>query len=186
MAIGLRSSLESAEKIKLALSEKKHKESRVDEKESDKDGKKTGEIDTLKLGITEDLGVVSKKTLIEGITRPRLTEIFTLIGMEIKRAGFAGLLPAGLVISGGAADTTLLAQVGKEVLKMPVRVAEPKGVSGLIDEISEPAYSNSVGLLFFGEKISVPTSRISLPLSRGRNLVGFVKKLTTWLRGLLP
>ena len=69
---------------------------------------------------------------------------------------------------------------------MPVRVAEPKGVSGLIDEISEPAYSNSVGLLFFGEKISVPTSRISLPLSRGRNLVGFVKKLTTWLRGLLP
>jgi cell division protein FtsA len=189
LAIGLRSSLEAAEKIKLAVSGKKKIESqmegRVDsEKEIDK--KKSGEIDTSKLDITENLGTLSKKTLTEGIIKPRLTEIFTLIGMEIKRAGFAGMLPAGLVVTGGAAETIGLPQIGKDVLRMPVRVADPKGVSGLIDEISSPAYSNNVGLVLFGEKISVSPQKVSLALPRGRSIVGAVRKVAGWLRSLIP
>ena len=186
LAIGLRSSLESAEKIKLALSAKESK--KIDDEE-EKDGKeqdKKSEIDVAKLGITEDLGTLSKKTLVDGIIKPRLTEIFTLIGMEIKRAGYAGLLPAGLVVTGGAAETVQLPTVGKEVLRMPVRVAEPKGVSGLIDEISSPAYANSVGLLLFGEKMAVPTSKISLSLPRGSNVADLIKKIVGWVRGLIP
>ncbi|MEX0621726.1 MAG: cell division protein FtsA [Candidatus Woykebacteria bacterium] len=187
LAIGLRSSLEAAEKIKLALSGKETVGVDEDEGRQEKeDKKKSSEIDTSKLDITENLGTLQKKTLVEGIVKPRLTEIFTLIGMEIKRAGYAGLLPAGLVISGGGAETVHLAAVGKEVLKMPVRVAEPKGVSGLIDEISAPAYANSVGLILFGEKVSVPSSRVSLGLPRGRNILSIVKKLSSWLRSLLP
>ena len=186
LAIGLRSSLESAEKIKLALSAKESK--KIDDEE-EKDGKeqdKKSEIDVAKLGITEDLGTLSKKTLVDGIIKPRLTEIFTLIGMEIKRAGYAGLLPAGLVVTGGAAETVQLPTVGKEVLRMPARVAEPKGVSGLIDEISSPAYANSVGLLLFGEKMAVPTSKISLSLPRGSNVADLIKKIVGWVRGLIP
>jgi len=194
LAIGLRSSLEAAEKIKLALSGKEQKriseEGRGgEEKETlaaGRQGKKEEAIDSVELGITEELGSLSRKTLTEGIIKPRLTEIATLIGMEIKRAGFAGLLPSGLVITGGAAETALLPSVVKEVLRMPVRVASPQGVSGLIDEISSPAYAASVGLLVFGEKLSIGTPRISLSLSRGKNLVGLLKKLTGWLRGLLP
>jgi len=180
LAIGLRSSLETAEKIKLALSGKESNQ------EDEKEKPKAGEIDVSRLGITEDLGTLSKKTLTEGIIRPRLTEIFTLIGMEIKRAGFAGLLPAGLVITGGGAETVLLPNVGKEVLRMPVRVASPKGVGGLIDEISSPAYANSVGLLLFGEKMSISAPRARISLGGGRNLADFLKKLTGWIRGLIP
>jgi len=197
LAIGLRSSLESAEKIKLVLSERKQtrvESEEMGEKEEDEKGKlsagrqekKEGILDTAGLGISEDLGTISKRTLSEGIIKPRLTEICTLIGMEIKRAGFAGLLPAGLVITGGAADTALLPSVAKDVLRMPVRVGEPRGVSGLIDEISSPAYSTSVGLLLFGEKISAGSARISLAISKGKNLVDLIKKLTGWFRGLLP
>ncbi len=186
LAIGLRSSLESAEKIKLALSGKKlskvDEENEQDEKEKDK----AGEIDISKLGITEDLGTLSKKTLTDGIIRPRLTEIFTLIGMEIKRAGFAGLLPAGLVITGGAAETILLPNVGKEVLRMPVRIASPKGVGGLIDEITSPAYSNSTGLLLFGEKFSVSAPRVRISLGKGKNVADLVKKIAGWVRSLIP
>ncbi|MDP2720756.1 MAG: cell division protein FtsA [bacterium] len=186
LAIGLRSSLESAEKIKLALSVKESKKIDEEEEKDDKEQDKKGEIDAAKLGITEDLGTLSKKTLVDGIIKPRLTEIFTLIGMEIKRAGYAGLLPAGLVVTGGAAETVQLPAVGKEVLRMPVRVAEPKGVSGLIDEISSPAYANSVGLLLFGEKMTVPTSKISLSLPRGSNVADLIKKIVGWIRGLIP
>jgi cell division protein FtsA len=184
LAIGLRSSLEAAEKIKLALSGKE-KNGEI-EKEEGGERRKGGEIDVAKFGVTEDVGNVSKKTLTDGIIKPRLTEIFTLVGMEIKRAGFAGLLPAGLVITGGAANTILLPNVGKDVLRMPVRVAEPKGVSGLIDEISNPAYATSIGLLTFGEKISVSAPRVSISLGRGKNLADVVRKLTGWIRGLLP
>ena len=186
LAIGLRSSLEAAEKIKIALSGKEKNERKEKEKEESNEKQKGGEIDITKLGITEDVGTVSKKTLTDGIIKPRLTEIFTLVGMEIKRAGFAGLLPAGLVITGGAANTISLPNVGKDVLRMPVRVAEPKGVSGLIDEISNPAYATSIGLLAFGEKIAVSAPRVGIGLGRGRNLGDIARKLTGWVRGLLP
>jgi len=186
LAIGLRSSLEAAEKIKLALSGRELDGSKEEVREESKEKNRTVDIDPTKLGITEDLGALSKKTLTEGIIKPRLTEIFTLIGMEIKRAGFAGLLPAGLVVTGGAAETVLLSHTGKEVLRMPVRIADPRGVGGLIDEISSPAYSNSVGLLTYGEKMLASSAGSSISLGRGRNLSEIVKKAFSWVRGLLP
>ncbi len=183
LAIGLRSSLETAEKIKLSLSG--HEEKKA-EPEEDVSKKRDDTIDTSKLGIAEDLGTLSRKTLTDGIIKPRLTEMFTLIGMEIKRAGYAGLLPAGLVITGGAADTVTLDHVGKEVLRMPVRIAEPKGVIGLIDEISSPAYSTSVGLLLYGDKVSGTSVRGRFSLPQGKNISAYAKKLFSWLRSLLP
>ena len=56
--------------------------------------------------------------------------------MEIKRSGYAGLLPAGVVVTGGSAETIGISQIGKEVLRMPVHIARPTGLTGLIDEIS--------------------------------------------------
>jgi cell division protein FtsA len=182
LAIGLRSSLETAEKIKLTLGEKNHKF----QDEDDKEKKKEDRLDLSKLEITEEVGVLSRKTLTEGIIKPRLTEIFTLVGMEIKRAGFAGLLPAGLVLTGGAASTVILSQVGKDALRMPVRVAEPKKVSGLIDEISAPAYSTAVGLLMYGSKLTATSTRPGIGLRPGRSVADFAKKIFSWIKGLLP
>lgn len=193
LAIGLRSSLDSAEKIKIELSRAQNKAVRAEEHEESEDKEEKSKaskerddkVDTAKLGIEEELGPLSKKTLVDGIIKPRLTEIFTLIGIEIKRSGFNGLLPSGIVVTGGAAETVGLAAVGKEVLRMPVRVAYPSGVVGLIDEISFPAYSSSVGLLLYGEKLTVP-SRVSLPLVKDLPFKNLLGKGINWIKGFLP
>ena len=91
LAIGLRVSLETAEKIKIALSD----HSRLPE------GEITDELDVKKLNLNEEVGKLSRKTLIEGIIRPRLNEIFSLIGEQLKQSGFGGATPAGIVITGG-------------------------------------------------------------------------------------
>lgn len=141
LAIGLRVSLESAEKIKLALT--------VPVKEEDKN---SDELDVKKLNLTEEVGKLSRKTLSEGIVRPRLNEIFALVGEELKKSGFGGATPAGVVVTGGGALTVGLTSACKRTLSMPVRLGYPKGLAGLIDEIKSPAYATAWGLIEYGWK----------------------------------
>src|SRR3989344_3108275 len=90
LAIGLRVSLEGAEKIKLALGDFKTKED---------------EINLAELGLGDELKTVSYKTLVEGIIRPRLNELFSMVAGELKKSGLVGLTPSGLVVCGGGAQT---------------------------------------------------------------------------------
>ena len=141
LAIGLRVSLESAEKIKLALS-------KADKKSEDNDD----ELDVKKLGLSEEVDKLSIKTLTEGIIRPRVNEIFGMIGEELKKSGFGGTTPAGVVVTGGGALTVGLETSCKRSLSLPVRIGYPKGLSGLVDEIKSPAYAASWGLINYGVK----------------------------------
>lgn len=185
LAIGIRGSLEDAEKIKLELSNT-HTKKEDSSDEDEQSAKKKDVIDLTSLGLNEDLGSLSRKTLVDGIIKPRLTEIFTLVGMEIKRSGYAGLLPSGVVVTGGAAETIGIQPVGKEVLRMPVRVAHPVGLTGLIDEISSPAYSSLVGAVLYGSKVTTVSSGISLPLVRGGSIANIFKRVFSFLRSFLP
>ncbi len=160
LAIGLRISLESAEKIKLFLSSSTKKPVRISEEmeEEEKREKLTDEVDLSSLGLAEELKKVSKKTLIDGIIRPRLNELFTMIGIEIKKSGFAGQTPSGLVITGGGARTIGVTDAAKRMLAMPVRVAIATNIKGIIDEIQEPSFSTVVGLLNYGGTIETKSS----------------------------
>jgi len=155
LAIGLRVSLETAEKIKIALSEKEKKLILPSEKEEEakEKAKEEDEINLTNLGIEEELKTVSKKTLVEGIIRPRLNEIFSMVGLEIKNSGAGGLTPAGVVICGGGAQTVGVVQAAKRTLSMPVRIGVPKGVAGLIDDIQAPDFAVATGLLLYGADI---------------------------------
>lgn len=187
LAIGIRGSLEDAEKIKLELSrleKRKHEVSVEDEEE--RDSKRRDSLDLSKLELSDELGALSKKTLTDGIIKPRLTEIFTLIGMEIKRSGYAGLLPAGVVVTGGGAETVGIAPIGKEVLRMPVRVAYPSGVTGLIDEISSPAYSALIGTILYGEKLAPTSTGVGLPIVRTGAFLDIFKKAFNWIKSFIP
>jgi cell division protein FtsA len=154
LAIGLRVSLESAEKIKLYLS--KHHEKKVhhaaggsaaDRREAEKSA---DEIDLADLALPEEIRKVSRKTLVEGIIRPRLNELFTMIGLELKKSGLGAQIPAGIVITGGGALTVGAEESAKRVLSMPVRIGMPNHIAGLIDDVESPTFSTSVGLLFYG------------------------------------
>ena len=81
------------------------------------------------------------------IIEARVAEIFSMTLQEIKRSGYDGLLPAGIVLTGGASALPGIKRVAGNVLGMPVRVAQPENLSGLVDRLNSPAYSTSVGLL---------------------------------------
>lgn len=155
LAIGLRLSLEAAEKIKIYLSTKEKKPTLPSDKSNlpeNKEASESDEISLSDLGIAEETKTISRKTLIEGIIKPRLNEIFTMVGIEVKKSEAAGLTPAGVVICGGGAQTVGILQAAKKTLAMPVRIGVPKGFSGLIDDIQTPDFAVASGLILFGAK----------------------------------
>ncbi|MEN8240557.1 MAG: cell division protein FtsA [Chloroflexota bacterium] len=81
------------------------------------------------------------------IIEARVEEIFSLMLQEIKRSGYDGLLPAGLVLTGGSSLLPGIKHLASEVLDLPVRVAKPEKLIGMVDRLQSPAYSTSVGLV---------------------------------------
>jgi len=144
IAVGLRVSLDSAEKIKIYLS----KPPKID-----KDIKELrNENDLEALNLPESISSTSAKTVVDGIIGARLEEIFKLIGEEIEKSGYGQEIPAGLVITGGGAHTVGISDVGRKVLGLPLRVGKPENITGLIDEIIEPQFSTTAGLILYGGK----------------------------------
>lgn len=190
LAIGLRISLESAEKIKIFLSntQKKPKIERLGET-FEKETRNLDEVDLSSLGLPEDLRKVSHKTLTDGIIRPRLNEIFTMIGIEIKRSGFAGQTPAGIVITGGGALTVGITDSAKRTLAMPVRIGLPINIKGLIDEIETPAFATVVGLTVFGGTLDVKQSLpfgISLPSLGNLGFNRVLSRIINLVKSFMP
>lgn len=149
LAIGLRLPLEAAEKLKIALSAAERKVVLPEEKLPEGEEKKRDleeEVDLAKLGIETDGKKVSRKTLVDGIIKPRLHEIFTLVGGEIEKSGAIGLTPAGIVVCGGGAKVVGILEAAKRILSMPARVGAPSGISGLIDDAQSPEFAATMGL----------------------------------------
>jgi cell division protein FtsA len=95
----------------------------------------------------EDHPVQINRQDLAHIIEARVSEIFSLTLQEIKRSGYDGLLPAGMVLTGGTAALPGIKRVASQVLGMPVRTAQPENLSGLVDRLNSPAYSTGVGLL---------------------------------------
>ena len=86
------------------------------------------------------------------IIRARMEELLRLIVMELPQGEYASLVPGGLVLTGGSSNLAGIDALGREVLKMPVRVGAPLNVYGISDQLSDPAYATAVGLLLWGLK----------------------------------
>ena len=86
------------------------------------------------------------------IIRARVEEVMKLILLELPSAEYESLVPAGLVLTGGSANLSGMAALGRDVLKLPVRVGVPSDVDGIADVLRDPAYATSVGLLLWGSK----------------------------------
>jgi cell division protein FtsA len=170
IAIGLKTSLAAAEDLKIRHGTADPTGVAEDE-----------QVDVEGIG-EGDATTASRRELAE-IIEARMREVFEKIGAEIEKAGYKGMLPAGLVLSGGAAQLAGSARLGREVLEMPVRVAGPSGVSGLTDHLLTPAYSTSLGLLMWGAQAVhgyEPSHYESAPDP------GMLNRMRDWARGLLP
>ena len=81
------------------------------------------------------------------IIQMRMEEIFTLIKKEFLNKGFTGMLPAGVVLTGGGSKMHEMTTLAEQVLEMPVRIGIPRDVTGLTEIITDPIYSTGVGLV---------------------------------------
>jgi len=192
LAIGLRLSLEGAEKLKISL--KRTKSTGPEAVETEKkaeDKNKDDEVDLAKIGIYEETKNVSRKTIVEGIIKPRLNEIFGMVASEIKKSGFGGLTPSGIVLTGGGAMTIGAVEICKRSLSLPVRIGISDKVSGLVDDITDPSFSASIGLLIYGSK---PFEGLSLAspfhkfgeISKKLPIKGLAGKFAAFVKSFLP
>lgn len=88
----------------------------------------------------------SHKMLVK-IIEARVSEIFDLVREDLKKISLRGLLPAGVVLTGGGARLPKIIDLAKKELKLPCRIGIPLGLMGL-DE--DPAWSTAVGLVLGG------------------------------------
>lgn len=92
------------------------------------------------------------------IIQPRMEEIFELVDMEIKKNGFEEKAAAGIVLTGGSSLLAGTEHLAEEILQAPVRIGQPKNITGMIDIVTAPQYSTAVGLIRFGSQ-SRPAGR---------------------------
>ncbi len=176
LAIGLRAHMEASESIKIKLSEERESLSPLERDMNSED------LDVSGFGL--DMERVPKK-LLYGIIDARLNEIFSLIALEIKKADLQGKLPAGLILTGGASLTSGIERIAKSVLKAPVRIGYPKGVTGLIDEIEGPAFAATVGEVIYGSKLIRSGSLLSFEAGRGK-IGNILSRLLEKAKSFLP
>lgn len=175
IAIGLRSDIDLAEKIKLEYGSAIASEI----------GKKDI-VDLSKLGSHGETGVVARAEIVE-IMEARLSEILELVNKELKKVDRQGLLPAGVVLLGGGAKIPGLVDLTKEELKLPAQVGFPLELDGPMDEIDDPAFATAIGLVLWsingqnkGQEGNRSSSWQKFPLSPA------LGKIKDWLKGFLP
>lgn len=192
LAVGLRVSLESAEKIKLYLGKISKQPTLPESTEKDDERRsiskaKEEPLDVRALGISEDIQKISKKAVVDSIIRPRVREIFELVGKEIKKSGFGAQTPSGLVVCGGGSLTVGLLDQAKYVLGYPARLGKVEGLSGMVDEIDSPSFATASGLVLYGAKSDMGSSQFSLPvLAKGLPIKDVVQRGINLVKSFLP
>ena len=165
IAIGLRTPFTTAEELKIRYGNALARNIPADE--------------TLDVAAFGDGGPQqASRRFLAQIIQARVEEIFELVQKEIKRSGYDGLLPAGVVLCGGTADLAGIRDLAREALNLPVRIGTPQELRGLVDVLGSPAYATSVGLLQWGLRQDAPRT------NHNRRADRF--KLPGWIRAFLP
>jgi len=157
LAIGLKTSIDVAERVKLEYAKK-------------------DQIDLSKIS-SEEEGIVSKEK-IDHIIEARLSEIFTMVNKELKKIDRQKLLPAGVVLVGGGAKMANIIEMAKEYLALPVKIGcLQSDLKSVADEVSDPRFATAVGLILYG---------LEHEESDKKTHFGLINKSIKILRNLLP
>ena len=109
--------------------------------------------------------------MLTDIIEPRAMELLSLIRDDLQRAGLDGQIPAGFVLAGGGARLHGFDEIAEQSFHLPVRIAEPRGLTDLPEQVAQPEYATVVGLVLYGAKV-----RRSSP-QRAGNLVSKLKSM---------
>ncbi len=166
IAIGLRTTLDEAEGLKLNYG---HTLPEVIDH-----GEK---VEVRQVG-GDRINALPRRFLAE-IIGPRMKEIFQMAREEVRKSGFDGLLPAGVVVTGGGSRLMGTTDAAQLVFDTSVRLGQASGVAGLADRAQGPSYAVSVGLVKWGLKAHAPS------YNSGRQQATFgstYQKTVRWLR----
>jgi cell division protein FtsA len=132
LAIGLKTDLDVAEKVKVehavAVSSLRKESAQVKVKM----GSSTLEFDP---------------RLIDDIVDARLEDIFEMINIELKKIKRQAKLPGGAVLTGGGAKLRGIDEYAREALQLSARIGKPSGFGGMGEQVSDPAYATAIGLM---------------------------------------
>ena len=109
--------------------------------------------------------------MLTDIIEPRAMELLALIREDLRRAGLDRQIPAGFILAGGGASLNGLVDLAEDSFHLPVRVAEPKGLADLPEQVAQPEYATAVGLVMYGAKTRRNASQ------RAGNLVSKLKSM---------
>ncbi|MBC8075851.1 MAG: cell division protein FtsA [Chloroflexales bacterium] len=145
-------------------------------------GEELIDADTLAVGEKQQVS----RQLINEILQSRAEQIVELIYNEIRRSGYEGLLPAGVVLTGGSALLPRLDELVRDMLGMPVRIGIPTELTGLADSLDSPPYATGVGLLRWGARHGLEIGGTpSAPTERNGWGTSY-ERFKHWLREFLP
>lgn len=170
IAIGLRTSIDVAEAIK-----KQHGTALPDTI-------KASEVVVIESEGNEQESVSRQE--VANIISARLDEIFTFIDRELKKIGRSGLLPAGIILTGGGAHLPGVIEMAKKKLRLPARVGKPKQLNGIADKTDDPSFAVAVGLIMWAieqERHVVHRPGIAMP-----NIGHTALKVKDWFKTFLP
>jgi cell division protein FtsA len=178
IAIGLRTSVETAEKVKLNYG------TCLPEEINKKDA-----IDLSKIDEKED-SVASRKEVAR-IIEARTDEIFSLVNKELRRIGRERLLPSGAILVGGGSKIPGIIDLAKDKLKLSVQLGYPQGIDGLVEKIDDPAFATAIGLIFWAMEINEGgDSGVMLPSARKSETNGFIdnilRKIKRFFKTFIP
>jgi cell division protein FtsA len=112
--------------------------------------------------------------MLSDIIEPRAQELLMLVRDELRRAGLESQIPAGIILTGGGSRLRGLSELAERIFNLPVRVASPRGLAGMSEEVSQPEYATAVGLVLYGAR----TRRLA-----GARPTGWVGKLKSMFAG---
>jgi cell division protein FtsA len=125
--------------------------------------------------------------MFDKIVEARMEEIFELVRENIGQAGYKYQLPAGVIITGGSSQLPGLTKLAKKVFGMPARIGQPRGLNGLIEGITVPAFAVSFGLILEGMSEDDYHSLRNRPLGGGdKGGMNIFGRLRGFIKNMMP
>ncbi|MDP3899748.1 MAG: cell division protein FtsA [bacterium] len=179
IAIGLRSPINLAERIKIEFGNADSRN--IDKKESD--------IDISNLAAEEGLGddkeTISRKYVSE-IIEARVEEIMEKVDEELKKVDRSGMLPAGVFLIGGGAKLPGIVEIAKKKLRLPATIGTNRSLAVTIDKVNDPIFLTALGLVIWGSQLTSSRRRPWVKLSRGKFLGNAGGMIGSWFKKLKP
>lgn len=172
LAVLLRTSIDVAERVKLDYGATSGVE----------DLRRRNEVDLSDL-VGEEKFILPRKQLVR-VVDARAQELIDMVGNELKKVPKGGILPAGVVLSGGGVNLPGIVMLAKEKLRLPVRIAKSNYFEGISEAVDDPAFSVATGLVIWGmeQEGDGYIGKAAFSVSFGE---GF-KKIIDWLKNFLP